>query len=428
MTRIDTPGKFGDKGKGYETGKAYQAKSFTENKNPYMRSFARDKRKTRMTSYDSAYAVIRHTTRLSTCSVAGVIVTQFSNAIDKIWEYGHVHGNMKDLDATQETAFKLITAIALQVSFELNCQQKQRNLLKVFTESDAGSFWTQNSYDTFISGLEGLPLPKFVVNFIKLFNFIIKLSDEYTLHTVTVPACYVIPFSNSFTLAEMQACKIVWQQNLANAIAHAEKFGIPMTTFSASMIQDIRTIAEDAPDARAYYNHIFFKWYDDGTNGVTSIGPAGPMQGTNMTTDYTERKFFFPGNGPDSRIDGLAPLFGLYHAVNNINGGWFLVPDVGATEGYVSIYHMAQYATALTQGTTTTLAWYLPLILAFWDGKTASTTFKIGVTSDHATTVDYNSELSWPLATYKDLWYGTGVSYNISLDFLLSNLSEMMYK
>lgn len=435
MTRKDqdTPGKFG-KQKYNES--SYQSISRTKQKNAFMRNFTRTKQKVRMTAFDSVYYAVQHRISLSVASVAGVLETSFSNAWNKIWEYGHTKGNMKDLVPAQETALGLITGNMLQIVFNLMAQMVYRTYMPVLTEADASGFWTQTTFDNFVNQLEGTPMPTFVANFIKKFAFVIKLSNEYQLHSVTVPPCYVFPFESTYQTSHAEAMKLVVQANLAQGIAQAEKFGIPMTTFSASMIES-RVITDEDPDARAFFNHVQYIFYAGEDVVLSPTGRLGTKSTSddvalNMTTDYTTRKFFFTGDGPDSIIDALAPLLGTYDATNNLNGGWFVDNSPAAAASNVNINHAAHYATSFTQGTKATMDWYILMLLATWKGipitDATPPSFVLNINTDAgASVVGIGDELSWPYAVFHDLYYGTGITYNQSLDFLLSNLVKLTY-
>jgi hypothetical protein len=344
---------------------------------------------------------------------------------------------MKDLVSGQETALGLVTGNMLQIVFDLMVQGIVRSLLPVFTEADESSYWTQTSYDNFVNQLEGMPMPTFVANFVKSFAFCIKISESYELHSITVPPSYVIPFMVGLgNASHHQARKLIVQANLANAIAQAEKFGIPMTKFSSSML-DFRTITDEDKEARAFFNHCQYGFY---AGEWVKLSPSGRMgtQSTaddvalNMTTDYTSRKYFFPGNGPDSIIDALAPLLGTYDATNNLNGGWFLQYVSGTTAANVNISYSAHYGTSFTQGSKATLGWYLMMLLATWTGIAITDetppSFVINIDTDvGASVVGLNNELNWPYANLHNLYYGTGVTYAQSLEFLLSNLVSLTY-
>jgi len=434
--KVSTPGKFS---KQTFVDKKYQEKSRADEKNTYMRSFSRTKLKTKMQAYDSSSYIFALQQYLSVASTAGVLETSFSNAWDKTWEYGHSKGNMKDLVAGQETALGLIAGNMLQITFDLMVQNIYRTLLPVFTESDAGMYWTQTSFDNFVNQLEGTPMPTFVVNFVKAFAFIVKLSEEYELHSITVPPSYLAFFYNytaNSTLAVENARKLIVQANLANGIAQAEKFGIPMTKFSASMIDfQIKTL--DDPDVRAMLNHSQFSFY---AGEQVKISPAGRMgtksctddEALNITTDYTNRKYFFKGNGPDSIIDAFAPLLGTYDVTNNPNGGWFITTNATAEAGKVGLVHGAHYATNLSTGTVDEMDYVLLLFLATWQGIAITDgdppSFVMNINSDNGAQVHgIGGETNWQYAYSRDLWYGTSITYTQSLEFLLSNLVRLTY-
>ena len=443
MTRtgkIDTPGRSSDQ----KFGKSgYQSQSIKNSKNQFMRSFSRSKSKLQMTAFDSNSYCNVFNINLYVASSAGAAITAFTNAWDKTWEYGHKQGNMKDLVGAQETALGLVTCNMLQIVFDLTFQKILRELCPVLTEADASNYWLQTTFDNFVNQLEGMPMPTFVANFVKSFAYYIKISDQYQLHNVTVPPSFIVPFVAVGQASHAAAQKIIVESNLAQAIAQAEKFGIPMTKFSASMIE-AQEISDDHSFARAFFNHVSFKFYDNGTNDQCWVSPAGPMgvpntnAALNMTTDYTGRKFFFPSksNGPDSIVDGLAPMLGVYDGTNNKNGGWFVYQDAGAAEYRINISHCAHYATSLTGGLLTTVADILIYLLAFWTGVSVTdgdpSAFIPSVYSDKFTDVVGGSDVRygqnvWPYAVYHDLMYGTTVTYTQSLDFLINNLVRLTY-
>jgi hypothetical protein len=434
MTRErETPGKF--KSQQFNE-KAYQAASRKDEANQFMRSFSRSKLKTRMQTYDSVFYTIVHGIILDVATTAGGLRAWFTNGWDKMWEYGHTKGNMKDLVAAQETALGLVCGNMLQIVWNLMAQNLQRSLLPSMTESDASGYWSQTSFDNFVNQLEGQVMPTFVSNFVKQFAFVIKMSDAYQLHSITVPPSYVLPWLSISQLAHEQARLLVVKANMANAIAQAEKYGIPMTKFSASMI-DFIEVTDESSQARAFWNHCQYGFYAGEQVMLSPDGRMGTQSTTddvalNMTTDYTNRKYFFPNNGPDCIIDALAPLLGTYDATNNLNGGWFTQNAVGAVAANTNIYYASHYATSLTVGTKATLGWYLMMILATWKGIAITDetppSFVINIDTDVGTSVvGLNSELYWPYATYHQLFYGTGVTYAQSLDFMLSNLVRLTY-
>lgn len=438
MTRKqDTPGRYSKATKFNESG--YQVQSRKDEFNTYMRSFSRTKAKLHMVDYNSVYYYVQGNTGLYVANTAGALLTNFANAWDKVWEYGHTKGNMKDLVGGQETALGLITGNMMQIVYDLMAQNIYRSYMPVITESDDSSYWTQTTFDNFVNQLEGTPMPTFVANFVKQFAFIIKLADPYELHSVTVPGTYFQPFigrtSYNYSSHE-QARKLIVQANLANGIAQAEKYGIPMTKFSASMIE-FKEITDEDPLARAVFNHYQYKFY---TNEQVTLSPAGRMgtQSTgddvalNMTTDYTNRKYFFPGNGPDTIIDAFAPLLSTYDATNNLNGGWFINDNAGAVASKVSFKHASHYATSLTDGTKATLNWFLLMFLASWNGIAITDgtppSFVLNIDTDFgASIVSLGGETSWQYANYHDLFYGTGITYAQSLEFLISNLVKLTY-
>ena len=433
QNKTDTPGRLSPQK--YDES-SYQKQSRASEANKFMRGFSRTKKKCWMTAYDSGYYAIQHQQYLYVANTAGALITCFSNAWDKIWEYGHSKGNMKDLVAAQETALGLIAGNMLQICFGLMVQLETRSYLPVFTESDAGRYWTQTSFDNFVNQLEGIPMPTFVANFIKSWNFIIKLADAYELHSVKVPPSYVLPFRNPDVLASDEARLLIVKANLAQGIAQAEKFGIPMTKFSTAMIES-RVISDEDPDARAFFNHVQYMFYAGEQVTLSPDGRLGSQSTSddvalNATTDYTNRKFFFPDNGPDSIIDAFAPLLGTYADDENLMGGWFVQGDNAAANSNVNIDQCAHYATTFTQGTKASMDWYLLMLLATWKGiaitDATPPSFVLNINTDvGASVVGIGSELNWQYALYHDLYYGTGITQSQSDDFLISNLVRLTY-
>lgn len=335
----------------------YQKASRSASKGTFMRTFSRTKTSQLVTAWnDIHYLTVMNNRFLWIADGTGAVdsaTVPFAatmNLLNVAWELYYTNANLKDLVAAEEESWKLYFAVYLQLATEIQLQYNFRTLLPAYTESDTVpgnntniSYLNQSSFDIFVASMAEFPAPKGVDHLVKLFcSWIVELSPGYEKYTLKIPPAYFVPFMASYDLADLEAMRELLRVNLGNFITHSKKFGLGTGSWSDPVKPVVKSL--DDPDVIAYFNHVWFMFYDN-TPGTQLVHPDGGFAGVNRTTDFTGVEYFFKDSPNESPIHVLAPLFGTYNITNNPYGGIIIEETPAATEYEVNMVCVSQHGT-----------------------------------------------------------------------------------
>jgi hypothetical protein len=336
--------------------------------------------------------------------------------LDVAWELFYENANLKDLVAGEETSWKLYFAVCLQICIEIQLQYNFRCFLPAYTESDAVpsaaseiSYFSQSSFDIFIASMKEFPIPKGVYEIVDIFcTWYILLSKPYERYTLKLPGSHVLPFDCAYDLADLEAMRNLLRANWGNMLTHAKKFGLKLGKWRDPVKPTERNLND--VDVIALFNHMHFKWCDDGTDGVQEYGPNGGFDGANLTTDYTGTAFYFKDTPNESKIHVLAPFFGTYDATNNPYGGVILERSPTATEYYVNMKQLSQHGTDIYEASlegaqSLGVRLILQCIKAVMDNAVEDGDFNICIVGANLT-ADVGLDDAWVLGIVNQLYKG----------------------
>ena len=409
-------------GRGQESNKldSYMKNSKKSAVGNFMRTFSRTKTTGLITSWDdthyfsaknATFKCLADTTgNVDSATVASPLMVVL---MDILWETYYENANLKDLVANDETAWKLYFSVMAQICFDFQIMYNMRCYLPAYTESDIVpgsstniSYFTQSSFDIFISSMKEFPVPKGIYELVDIFcTWVVKYTQEYERHTLRLPAAIFQPFTSFYDLADFEAMRDLLRVNLGGMTTHAKKFGLGVSSWRDPIKPIEKTISD--PDVIAYFNHSSFKWYDN-TPATAVCLPNGGFPGNNLTTDYSSTEYAFKDSPNESKIHVLAPLLGVYDATNNAYGGLIVQQSPNAAEYYVNLLHCAQHATAMTAADMGN-AILTDALLMFHKAASdnLSALFSLQFSGTNFTAVRGLDDV-WPLAYHNNCFYGAG--------------------
>lgn len=399
---------------------SYQKASRSKAVGTNMRTFSRTKTSPFITTWDDDhfFTVLGNYFKFLGDVSGGVDSSTVGEAgalslLDIMWEVVFENANIKDLVATDEASWKLYYLTALQVCLDIQIMYNFRCYLPAYTESDtvygdsdAISYFTQSSFDILLASFKDYPIPKGIYNLVDIFaTWVIKLTQEYELHTIRIPGAILSPFDCAYDLADFEAMRNLLRVNLGGMKTHAKKYGLGLSTWRDPVKPMEKTCSD--PDVIAFFNHANFIVYDNQPVQFRVL-PNGGFTGANLTTDYTLTQYLFKDNPNESPIHVLAPIFGTYNATNNIYGGWVRIAYANTAEYSISAKYVAQHGTAMTAASLNNdiiSDLIIGLHKCCWDNL--ADTFHVNVTGTNLT-ADKGMDDVWPLMVQNALFVGTG--------------------
>jgi hypothetical protein len=413
---IQTGGR-GTKAKFYkqprESGEQYQKAARTAAATKHFRNFNRTRQHGVMNTYDDIHFLTVFSLHPNNV-LAGDAKTALDAYLDVIWELGATSGNMKELGTTGEPAFKVWIGNWLLLAWELAAQQMLRPFLEGVTESSitdtsttALAIFNQADWDAFVASCERIDCPDFVINFIKLFCWYIRMTDTYDKAGVTIPPSYFLPIEHQYQLSGVQAYRNTIKGQLSEATLHCKKFGIPFSKFSIDKLKP-REVGKGEmwkdQDIVSFFGHVPYNY--KGSGAAAQTFPTQSYTGANLVADYTNAKFPQINGSPPSIFDAIiGQMWGTYHATNNPYGGLFYNSAPVAAEYNLGMRHMKLLGTSWTAATMSSLSSLsmLKMFCAFWRGESAQGFIWSGtnVTADQLTGIeqwtacDANPNIMW---------------------------------
>jgi hypothetical protein len=413
---------------------AYMKNSRSKTVGRNMRTFARTKTSRLVTAWDSVNYLVNlgHYFKCIADATGDVDLNTLGDPgllalLDIAWEMFYENANLKDLDTDEEASWKLYFCVALTIAVEIQIQYNYRCMLPSFTESDTATdiaYFNQSSFDIFLASMKDYPIPKGVWEIVDIFcTWGIQMSKEYEQFSINIPGCYVLPFTNKYDLADLEAMRDLLRANQGNMLTHAKKFGLKLGKWRDPK----KPIWKDFTDVDviAFFNHAHVYLYDDGTDGDVLFYPNGGFAGANKTTNYTYVEFKFKQDPNESQIHVLAPFFGTYDGTNNPYGG-IIHPDASLVSTHGSPFKcVSQHGTSFTNLSYDDAAGQIARqIIMFYkaviDNVAEDGKFNLGLfgTSVSGGSIGYDD--CWPLDVVNMLFTGSGRGYTETVNDLIT--------
>jgi hypothetical protein len=354
------------------------------------------------------------------------------NILDEAWEIFYSNANLKDLEASEESSWKLYFGAAFFIAWNIQTQYNFRCYLPAYTESDTTPggnsdipYWDQSSFDIFCSSMKEFPIPKGVWELVDLmFTWVVQISQAYEKYSIRIPDGFIIPWNCNYDLADCEAARELLRVNMGGAITHAKKFGLKMGKWRDPVKPQVRDLTH--PDVIAFFSHMHIEIYDDGTSGVVDIWPAGHFEGNDSGGDWTNVEYMFKNDPNESAFHVLAPWFGTYDATHNQYGGLIMCMDPNGAEYYISVSKVAQHGTGVDHISISNAAaqQVVALLKASFDNE-QSGLFSVKMTGTHLT-ADKIMSTAWPLEIVNQLWMGTGRGQTEAQNDLLNYIGRLL--
>ena len=391
----------------------------------YLPTFSHTRSHEVMTAYDSQYYVGGIFQM-----VEPTMVTYFTAAVTEAYRRGKAAANMKDEVAGQLTAFQAVIDNWLPLCLALMSVYWVKSLLPSVAEVDAVLDWgdgntgntvvpnfTEHDFNVLLDQLEGVTIPTIIVEFIKIFNFIININSKYEVGTAEIPPMYVLLWICELSLAECQTLQTNIKTNSGVSQRHMDKFGIKYQKFSREMITGYRIISPDDPDALAWFNHSSYTFRD--AAAAQDIYPPGTLadEAENLLLTY-----YFLNNPNESEIHIFTPFFRPYDANHNIYGGlWALDTQTSTTQNDAG-YGIAQNGTEFLCKGVGQLFYVGMLFSALWF---QTNIINITITGTDLTGDDDLS--NYMISVVRNQKKGTGLSTIIRTNALLGWMEDKLY-
>lgn len=423
----------------YDAGKKFDAAMTADARSKFFRNFHRTKSKAYMTSFDDV-----HYLAVNKCTitdwVAGDPATTIDLIIDKAWEQGCQTGNIKDVNATQESEFSDWVVNWTIIAWDIAAQLMLRPFLPAVTESsttvtaaNALAIWTQSDWDNFVASLERLDCPDFVYRFMQPFLYVIRMTDAYEKAGLVIPPSYFVLIEHIHTLATLSAHREVAKGVSGGAMVHCKKFGIPFSKFSSAKLNATELSKNEIfsnQDLLAYFAIFPIVLYDNTPASKFMWQSNNTIYtGADKVADFTNVVYPFIDGQPMSILHALYPIFG-HTIVNNERAELIKGHSVNAVEYEVGIRLMKLLGTTwdygmITTGSVDDAYRYLSLFAGFYSSDATGALYWTG------TKVTANQ----PNNFTRHLWFqfnpnimvGTGVSYNEQLDSVDHAFRYMIY-
>ena len=265
----------------------------------------------------------------------------FKDWLIACYKEGKISGNMKDVNANEETAFSVVGLDSFMISFEIAYSLLHRELIGNPPESNTTTTtsndivcWEEGTFRQIINDLENksIVIPSCIKQLVRDLLFVVKLDEEYSQGPNTLPPRYLMPFCPSMSLAEAQVFIAEWASNNSLAKVHMDKFGIKYETWTVSMCEDAPEKNYDDPDVIAWAFAMPMSIYQSGDHSVypDGVNLAG-------TATWTTKRHYFKEDPNESKLDAYAPLFFGYHATNNPYGGILSAYELGTTNNDINM-------------------------------------------------------------------------------------------
>jgi hypothetical protein len=341
--------------------------------------------------------------------------TAFKNLLIAMYKEGKVAGNMKDIVSAQETAFSVLGLDAFLVSFDLAYQLVLKELLANPAEDDTvGSSstvianWELTSFNLTVMDItnKGLVIPSCIVALVRELLFIIKLQDEYSQGSVTLPPRYLMPFIPDMTLAECQAFITEWAANNAEAKIHMDKFGIKYEVWDFEKVcGNAPELPVNDPKVISFFSMIEI-FVNDGASVHRMVGDVSKSTGT----DWTAYQYWFKDNpSEECKLEMFDLLFHNYDATNNPYGGIMYAVFAKDAQDYVNFVKCKYSNTgAFTEISIENIPTIILKFRSVW-GQT--NTLNITMTGTY---LSAEKDITrWPLAEDNKLMRGTGLTKSV---------------
>jgi hypothetical protein len=348
-------------------------------------------------------------------------------------------GNLKDIDDTEAASFETVCEEWMDVLLNLGPQQNILDLMDNpkrddnaidLADGDADTvvpLFTEDSRNTLIGELEGMPIPKICVELYNHLKFYFKTRAPWTKGGISHPGQYLIPIMPATALTTVQANKEAIYSNGGLARLHMDKFGIPHQPFKAEMLEgEMHDISNGIWDPCAI--GFFAEWVlpltddSDPGDGTTSLTPSYPLH-----QDGSEgHKLYFPSGGKpdDIPLYSVLPLISTYNATYNPYGGLLTSKWSSTVNDMVMRASKAQSTIFTACNIVTTESWGGALLHQF-QAQASAANFTISYTGDYLTQdFDRTYWFAGNAKGYKSITFGTESSW---LSMILRKGVDMMF-
>jgi hypothetical protein len=390
----------------------------------FMRTFSYSKLRERMTQWsDKDYLVILFK------SIDSDACAYMADAFIEAWSQGMKTGNMKEVTASQQTAFDNSVDYMFEVLGELSPQNTMKKLLSNPTFQDTVTDVTSPTIACYEPAtladlyqlLEGTTWPDAVVQVWKKLNFYFKLQTGYQVAEIAIPDRYVMPFMPYKASDDVKTLCLSIRANQGEMEMHCKKFGIKTTKFSQDWFE-AREITINDLDAISYFQHAGLNFRNSADTADRDYWPSNPLH-----EDGSEsKKWWFKTDPNESALNYLAPVFYPYQAQYNMYGGLLSLSHFSNTQNVWAV--KCKYTD--TTFTNTTFQQQIELAMCFLAMWEQTNTLNIELTGTEVTNNDINysnNGISWPYATERELVYGTGINEDSKDQTLIAYLISLMF-
>ena len=358
-------------------GDKHQAEQRTKAKkgSKFFRNFWRTKTKAYMLTYDDTQHLTIMLNVLNNLS-AGDPQTAINTLLDGAWQLGAKTGNMKEVNTTELSNFKVWVAEWLTIAWDVMAQFCLRPFLAGITESsttatavDNIAIWATSDWENFIAMLEKYDCPDFVYRFLKPFQYYIEMTPAYTQAELPIPPSYLLLNAHTHALSTLQAHFTTVKGAMGYAQTHCQKYGIPFSKFSLDKLKCVEVKRKDVfnnQDLIALFNILPMRYTDD-TPTESSDFHAAILTGANLISDFENIDYVFDDTQDMSIVHAMFPLFGVtYNVTNNMYGEILSYMQSGPAEYDMNFLHMKLLGTAWTQGDINSVGYAAEMLLSYY--------------------------------------------------------------
>ena len=351
-------------------------------------------------------------------------------------------GNHKEINDTEEAAAEALVENWIALFFNLGPQQTILDLMDNPPRSDTISaigdgatsntniaLFAEDARNTLISELEGMPVPKFVIELWKGLGFYLKTREPWFVGATSIPGQYLVPIMPYSALTTMQTAKEAVYSNQGLSRNHFDKFGIQHSPFSASMLDskeiDVSKGTWDG-DALGFFAEWFIPYREVSPADVTL------MPATKLNADGSEaHELFFPtgGNPNDIPLYSFLPLIYPYIADYNIYGGLLKSLFSTTVRDMVMRASKSESSEFLACNDAPTESWggaLLPQFRCLTDGSHTDANLALSITGDYkAADSDYVNV--WPAGEARGYKKWKGYSETNWKSMIINHAVDMIY-
>jgi hypothetical protein len=442
VSRLKSTGTPLSKGTAFRSS-SYATQRFSVDAGKYLPKATRNRKSEIIATFTNPYYVTQNM-----CSISEVadVKAALRAAFELAYDMSTGASQGRDEVGAQLTAFEEILYDWVMLLFELGFQSVNRHLFARPYELDANTAVndangpacaTIDSFDDFVNYIEQLNLmvPQVAVDLFKKLFFIIKLQDSYLYDATRIPERYYVWYCPQNDHTENEVYLGLIQANSALAISHAQKFGIKMTKFTASMVLD----GYDVLDAHHPKSRFIFSlpigFYDNGNKVKFPHRVRGAdtsylvyADGVDAGADadfwsYVKIYFSKDADPNESGLEHLRMLFYPYNATYNPYGGLFYRFHYRATQNTMTMIN--QYYTGYQAWTAVYLNYAIVLQFdALW--KNQANILEVTINGANVADADISTFVS-PVRE-PDLLYATGYSQSKWTSWFLLWLVDNTYK